>query len=376
MIKVESGSATAVISLSNTNCELYEINLHWTSMESAKNLNSEITHPEKYGHATKQRVDGSWIRLIYIALKQQNLPADNLLSSVGIEVATLHELNFIHREVVLKLYDSIEIYNGLDALPISIYQVFQLHFLRYTGVIIADAKSVADLLEKIIFASEQMHELIQVVTTVKAEHTSLVISSRMELYSLHRTTLEIGICLVHKVINQMFPFNSDIISNVIIDLKSKRKCFENIFDCPVIYNDRAEYIIVFNNKALATTNVFSTHTSGLEPFIDNKFSKSEFKIFSDIERLIVENIASNNLNIVFVADKMYVSVKTLQRQLKRFNTDFSTLLKTKKIKHAQTLLREDKLTLTQITYKLGFNSPSSFSRAFKKWTGISPSDYR
>ena len=72
---------------------------------------------------------------------------------------------------------------------------------------------------------------------------------------------------------------------------------------------------------------------------------------------------------------MNVSVKTLQRQLKRFNTDFSTLIKTSKIKHAKILLRDNKLTLTQITYRLGFNSPSSFSRAFKNWTGVSPSDY-
>jgi len=345
-------------------------------MESDKNLNSEITAPEKYGYATKQRVDGSWIRLIYIALKQQNLPADNLLESVGIEVKTLRELNFIHREVVLKLYDSIEIYSGLDLLPTSIYQVFQLHFLRYTGVIISDAKSGNDLLEKIIFASEQMNELIKVVTIEVGDHTSLVISSRMELYSLHRTTLEIGLCLVHKMINQMFPFSSDIISNVIIDLRSKRNDFENIFDCPVIYNDKAEYIIVFNNNELATTNVFSTHSIGLEPFMDNRFSKTEFKVFSDIERLIVENIASSNLNVIFIADKMNMSVKTLQRQLKRFDTDFSTLLKTNKIKHALMLLRDNKLSLTQITYKLGFNSPSSFSRAFKKWTGVSPSDYQ
>jgi len=344
-------------------------------MESDKNLNSEITAPEKYGYATKQRVDGSWIRLIYIALKQQNLPADNLLESVGIEVKTLRELNFIHREVVLKLYDSIEIYSGLDLLPTSIYQVFQLHFLRYTGVIISDAKSGNDLLEKIIFASEQMNELIKVVTIEVGDHTSLIISSRMELYSLHRTTLEIGLCLVHKMINQMFPFSSDIISNVIIDLRSKRYNFENIFDCPVIYNDKAEYIIVFNNNELATTNVFSTHSIGLEPFMDNRFSKTEFKVFSDIERLIVENIASSNLNVIFIADKMNMSVKTLQRQLKRFDTDFSTLLKTNKIKHALMLLRDNKLSLTQITYKLGFNSPSSFSRAFKKWTGVSPSDY-
>ncbi|MBA6364405.1 helix-turn-helix transcriptional regulator, partial [Colwellia sp. BRX8-8] len=100
------------------------------------------------------------------------------------------------------------------------------------------------------------------------------------------------------------------------------------------------------------------------------------QLLSDIENLMTENIASNNLNIVFVAEQMNISVKTLQRRLKRFNTDFSTLLKTKKINHAQILLKQNKLSLIQISYRLGFNSPSSFSRAFKKWTGVSPSDYQ
>jgi AraC-like DNA-binding protein len=370
------GSAEQLIVLSKTNCDLNKINLSWKYMESDNNLNFEITPQEKYGYATKQRVDASWIRLIYIALKQQGLPADNLLESVGIEIGSLHELNFIYRDVVLNLYDNIEISKGLDALPASISQVFQLHFLRYTGVIISDAKSVSDLLEKIIFASTQITELIKVVTTEIDDHTLLAISSRMESFSLHKTTLEIGVCLVYKMINQMFPSCSDIVSNVVIDIKSKRNDFENIFDCPVAYNDKAEYTIIINNNALSMKNVFSTHSIGLEPFIGSNFSNTEFRIFSDIERFIVENIASNNLSIVFIAEKMNVSVKTLQRQLKRCNTDFSTLLKTNKIKHAEMLLKENKLTLTQITYKLGFNSPSSFSRAFKKWTGISPSDYQ
>jgi len=332
--------------------------------------------PEKYTYDINQPIDGSWFRLIYIALKQQNLPADNLLASVGIEVSTLRELDYISRNTVLKLYENIASYNGLDALPISVAKVFQLHFLRYTGVIISDAKSVADLLERIVFAITQMDKLMKVSIVVQKEHTSLVVSSRMELLELHRTTLEIGFCLVHKMIEQTFPFCSDIISNVIIDSKSKRAHFESIFTCPLIYNDTAEYVIVLNNHALETMNIFSTHSFGLEPFVHNTFSKTHLQIFSDIERLIIDNIASADLNIIFIAEKMNVSVKTLQRHLKRFNTDFSTLLKTKKSKHAQMLLRENKLTLTQITDKLGFKSASSFSRAFKKWTGISPSDYQ
>ncbi|MBA6348005.1 AraC family transcriptional regulator [Colwellia sp. BRX8-9] len=345
-------------------------------MVVVKKLDSAIIHPEQNNYDIKQFVDGSWIRLIYMALQQQNLPANNLLSTVGINVASLRELDSIQRDVVLKLYDNIALYSGLDTLPAAVAAIFQLHFLRHTGVIVSDAKSLSDLLEKIIFASEQMNKSIEVTLVIKADCNLLVVSSRAELASVHRTTLEIGLCLVYKIINQIFPAHLDIISKITLDLKSQRKNFEKIFDYPVTYTDSGEYVIVFKKNALATKNLFSTHSIGLEPFVDNKLSKTDIQLLSDIENLMTENIASNNLNIVFVAEQINSSVKTLQRRLKRFNTDFSALLKTKKINHAQMLLKQNRLSLIQISYRLGFNSPSSFSRAFKKWTGVSPSDYQ
>jgi len=39
-------------------------------------------------------------------------------------------------------------------------------------------------------------------------------------------------------------------------------------------------------------------------------------------------------------------------------------------------LKENQLTIQQISFALGFTSPSSFSRAFKKWTGESPSQFQ
>ena len=134
--------------------------------------------------------------------------------------------------------------------------------------------------------------------------------------------------------------------------------------------------MVFNNDLLNTPNIFSTHSKSLEQLVNAGCSKTDLKIFTDIERLIVENIATKDLNIIFIPGKMNVSVKTLQRQLKRFNTNFSSLLKSNKMKYSLNLLRAKKLSLTQISFELGFNSASSFSRAFKKWTGISPSDYQ
>ena len=345
-------------------------------MQSDTNVNSYITPSILNPHDIKQRIDGSWLRLIYVALQEQNLPAKLVFKSAGIDVDNIRELEFVSRYTVLKLYDQIDGHGGLDLLPISIANIFQLFFLRYTGTIISDAKSVADLIKKIIFASTRMYEMIKIEARVEQQYTHLIISSRVDVMNVHQTTLEISLCLINKMVTQMFPFISELVVNVSLNLKSKRTCLEKVFNCPISYHARNEYVLVFDNKLLNTPNIFSTHSKSIEHLVDAGCSKTDLKIFTDIERLIVENIATNDLNIIFIAGKMNVSVKTLQRQLQRFNTNFSSLLKSNKMKYALNLLRAKKLSLTQISFELGFNSASSFSRAFKKWTGISPSDYR
>ncbi len=345
-------------------------------MQSDNNVNPYITPSIHNPNDNTQQIDGSWLRLIYVALKEQDLPADSLFSTAGIAVNNLHELEFVSRHTVINLYKHIDNYNGLDLLPISIANIFQLYFLRYTGTIISDAKSVNDLLKKIIYASTRMYEMVKIETRVERQFTYMIMTSRVEVMKVHQTSLEIGICIIHKMVNQLFPFIPDLVVNITLDLKSKRTRFEEVFNCPVSYHDSNEYIMVFNNDLLNTPNIFSTHSKSLEQLVDAGCSKTDLKIFTDIERLIIENIATKDLNIIFIAAKMNVSVKTLQRQLKRFNTNFSTLLKSNKMKYALNLLRAKKLSLTQIASELGFNSASSFSRAFKKWTGISPSDYQ
>ncbi|MRS02464.1 helix-turn-helix domain-containing protein [bacterium] len=54
---------------------------------------------------------------------------------------------------------------------------------------------------------------------------------------------------------------------------------------------------------------------------------------------------------------------------------FSDLLKNIREKLAKKYLRED-YTVEQITYLLGFSEPSVIRKAFKKWSGVTPREYR
>lgn len=77
-----------------------------------------------------------------------------------------------------------------------------------------------------------------------------------------------------------------------------------------------------------------------------------------------------------VADALGQSASTLRRNLLREDTSFQSILDAVRRQRAMSLLRQTELTLEDISSALGFSAPSVFSRAFKGWTGLSPSAYR
>jgi AraC-like DNA-binding protein len=77
-----------------------------------------------------------------------------------------------------------------------------------------------------------------------------------------------------------------------------------------------------------------------------------------------------------VATKLGQSVSTLRRNLLRENTSFQAILDCLRMQRASALLRETGLTIEELASVLGFSSAGVFSRAFKSWTGQSPSGYR
>jgi AraC-like DNA-binding protein len=77
-----------------------------------------------------------------------------------------------------------------------------------------------------------------------------------------------------------------------------------------------------------------------------------------------------------IADTLHVSLRSLQRRLKEEDTSFKDLLEDTRQQLALQYLRDTRRSIGEITYLLGFSEPSNFTRAFKRWTGKSPAQYR
>ena len=76
------------------------------------------------------------------------------------------------------------------------------------------------------------------------------------------------------------------------------------------------------------------------------------------------------------ASLLKLSSRGLRRKLAESGASYQALLDAIRLSIARRLIRETSASIASIGYELGFNHPSDFGRAFKKWTGESPSAYR
>ncbi|MGB5493972.1 MAG: helix-turn-helix transcriptional regulator [Sedimenticolaceae bacterium] len=77
-----------------------------------------------------------------------------------------------------------------------------------------------------------------------------------------------------------------------------------------------------------------------------------------------------------VAEHIGSSVRTLQRRLSEAGLTHTVLVEHARREMALRQLKTTRLPIGQVAKELGFRDPSSFSRAFQRWTGMSPRAYR
>lgn len=92
--------------------------------------------------------------------------------------------------------------------------------------------------------------------------------------------------------------------------------------------------------------------------------------------VLLEALPSGQVSVQYVARRLAVSSRTLQRRLQGEGTSYKDVVQQTRERLARHYLGQTQLTSSEIAYLLGFEEPSSFFRAFHEWTGETPEGHR
>lgn len=91
---------------------------------------------------------------------------------------------------------------------------------------------------------------------------------------------------------------------------------------------------------------------------------------------LIELLPSGDCSKAKVASALFMSVRTLHNRLADSGTTYQQLLDRTRRELAEQYMRQPNISVSEVAYLLGFSDCSNFSRAFHRWTGHSPSDFR
>ena len=105
----------------------------------------------------------------------------------------------------------------------------------------------------------------------------------------------------------------------------------------------------------------------------------EQQTYSDITVLVRQGIvcgAQGYPDLENISAQLFMSSRTLKRKLQQKETSFQLLLDEVRLSDAMRMLKTSSRSIEDIATWMGFNEPASFTNAFRKWTGVTPSAWR
>ena len=136
---------------------------------------------------------------------------------------------------------------------------------------------------------------------------------------------------------------------------------------------KAQIVNLIKNRSQDRQNFIN---SPLVQFKLVTVNKTDEEFLKKLNSVLIENISENDLNVEKIAEIMGISISTLYRKVKAL-TDLNSVeyIRLTRLKKAAELLSEGNYRINEITYLVGFSSPSYFATSFQKQFGISPSQF-
>lgn len=162
---------------------------------------------------------------------------------------------------------------------------------------------------------------------------------------------------------------------------SSQQNYRQLFPCPVRFSQSGN-ILKFPARYLDAPIVQTEET--LKDFlrtapyqlVSTRSENENDALTAKVRQCLAEDLHQECPGIEDIATRLHVSSRTIHRKLQKEGTSFQKLKDQVRQEAAINYLARPELTVNAIAMLMGFHDTSAFYRAFKKWTGQSPGEYR
>jgi len=154
--------------------------------------------------------------------------------------------------------------------------------------------------------------------------------------------------------------------------------YEAIFDCPIAFGDDANRFVLGlaeADRSLPTSNrqLAAVHDRIL---VETLARLDKRDVMARARASLLERLTSGVLCEQDLAGDLHMSRRSLQRRLAEADATYQSLLDDTRRDLALRYIEDPATSITDITFLLGYSQQSALTRAFRRWTGVSPSQYR
>jgi AraC-like DNA-binding protein len=152
-----------------------------------------------------------------------------------------------------------------------------------------------------------------------------------------------------------------------------------IFRAPVVFGSDANALVI--DKSLMEARVPAADGK-LYPIVKRYLDRAlkeiprEDDLLTAVRKAIAESMREGDPTLARVAKRMGLSPRTLERRLEERGARFKKLMDDTRRRFAINYLADREHTITQVAFLLGYSEVSALNRAFKRWTGSTPLEYR
>ena len=324
---------------------------------------------------------GSWALMMAHTMDKNGVNSRAIFSGQGIELESLRQNKA--RIINAKLNDVWQRWLSLSLDPyiaLKLAEDVKPGALNTLGMSLDVSQHVYDALKRFVRFSKYLNDGADASLTETENEVSLIMCAQQsESLRLNSLNIEATFGTLYTLLNAISPKPLKVKAVYFEhEFQHDKTPFEDFFQCPAFFSsDRNQMVFekdeIFDEYAFANSILTSTLDDWIEDYLS---SYSEELVSTRIQKYVLKKQALDNIDQQNVAAHLNLSPRMLQRKLKEECISYTKLLDSCRQKLAYKFISDDKISLSELTSILGFTDQSNFSRAFKRWSGSTPYQYR